>query len=119
MEPVISILISTFNHKKYIQTCIESVLNQTYKNIDETPGIIKSYQDEGIKYIRHKTRKTLTHALNTGFAMTTGEYLAWTSDDNCYAEEDIESMDVLLQQNKKIDFVYPNYCVINRTMQFC
>ena len=45
--------------------------------------------------------------------MATGEYLTWTSDDNYYAEDAIESMVALLQINKTIDFVYANYYVIN------
>jgi glycosyltransferase involved in cell wall biosynthesis len=82
-------------------------------SMDETPDIIKSYQDKRIKYIRHKKNKTLPHALNTGFAMTTGEYLTWTSDDNYYSEDAIESMVALLQINRTIDFVYANYFIIN------
>jgi glycosyltransferase involved in cell wall biosynthesis len=98
-------------------------LNQTYKKIelivvddastDETPQIIRSYQDERIKYVRHDKNKRLPHALNTGFAMAVGDYLTWTSDDNYYAEDAIESMIVALQTNKTIDFVYANYFIVN------
>lgn len=119
----VSIVLPTYNGAKYLQQSIDSCLNQTYKNIeliivddgsmDDTPDIIKSYQDERIKCIRHKINRGLPRALNTGFAMATGEYLTWTSDDNYYAEDAIESMVALLQINKKIDFVYANYYVIN------
>ena len=119
----VSIVLPTYNGAKYLRQSIDSCLNQTYKNIeliivddasmDETPDIIKSYQDERIKYIRHDKNKCLPHALNTGFTMVTGEYLTWTSDDNYYAEDAIESMVALLQINKTIDFVYANYYAIN------
>jgi glycosyltransferase involved in cell wall biosynthesis len=119
----VSIVLPTYNGAKYLRQSIDSCLNQTYKNIeliivddgsmDETPQIIRSYQDERIKYIRHDKNKRLPHALNAGFAMATGEYLTWTSDDNYYAEDAVESMVALLQINKMIDFVYANYYAIN------
>ena len=119
----VSIVLPTYNGAKYLRQSIESCLNQTYKDIeliivddasmDETSEIIKSYQDQRIKYIRHNKNKRLPHALNTGFSSANGEYLTWTSDDNYYAEDAIESMVALLQINKKIDFVYANYYAIN------
>lgn len=119
----VSIVLPTYNGVKYLRQSIDSCLNQTYRNIeliivddgsvDETTNIIKSYQELRIKYIRNNTNKGLPHALNIGFARATGEYLTWTSDDNYYVEDAIESMIVLLQQSKKIDFVYANYYVIN------
>ena len=118
--PKVSIVLPTYNGAKYIWQSIDSCLNQTYKNIeliivddgstDKTPEIIKSYQDERIKYIRHEKNKSLPNALNTGFANTRGEYLTWTSDDNYYAEEAIGKMLSLLN-DKKCEFVYCDYYV--------
>jgi glycosyltransferase involved in cell wall biosynthesis len=82
-------------------------------SMDETPKIIKSYQDERIKYIRNTKNKCLSHALNTGFKKATGEYLTWTSDDNYYAEDAVESMVALLQTNRKIYFIYASFYIIN------
>jgi glycosyltransferase involved in cell wall biosynthesis len=119
----VSIILPTYNGAKYLRQSIDSCLTQTYKyleliivddgSIDETSQIIRSYQDGRIKYVSHGENKRLPHALNTGFAMATGEYLTWTSDDNYYAEDAIESMLVLLQADKTIDFVYANYYTIN------
>jgi glycosyltransferase involved in cell wall biosynthesis len=119
----VSIVLPTYNGAKYLRQSIDSCLNQTYKNIeliivddgsvDETSAIIKSYQDERVRCVRHAKNKRLPHALNTGFSMATGEYLTWTSDDNYYAEDAIESMVALLHTNKTIDFVYANYYAIN------
>jgi glycosyltransferase involved in cell wall biosynthesis len=114
----VSIVLPTYNGAKYIRQSIDSCLDQTYKNIeliivddgstDETPEIIKSYNDERIKYTRHEKNKGLPHALNTGFANVTGEYLTWTSDDNYYHEEAIEKMLSFLK-TKNCEFVYCDY----------
>jgi len=119
----VSIVLPTYNGAKYLRQSIDSCLRQTYKNIeliivddgsmDETPQVIRSYEDERIKYIRHDKNMRLPYALNTGFAMATGEYLTWTSDDNYYAEDAIESMVSFLRINAEIDLVYADYCLIN------
>ncbi|MGB8218564.1 MAG: glycosyltransferase [Candidatus Methanoperedens sp.] len=117
-SPKVSIVLPTYNGARYIRQSIDSCLNQTYKNIeliivddystDETPGIIRSYKDERIKYIRHEKNEGLPHALNTGFAETTGEYLSWTSDDNYYSMDAIEKM-VFFLKNKNCNFVYCDF----------
>lgn len=113
--PKVSIVLPTYNGAKYIQQSIDSCLNQTYKNVeliivddcstDETSDIIKSYEDERIKYIRHEKNKDLPTALNTGFKKAKGEYLTWTSDDNYYSEDAIEKM-VSVLNKKNHSFVY-------------
>jgi len=117
-SPKVSIILPTCNGAKYIRQSIDSCLNQTYKNIeliivddgstDETPEIIKSYKDKRIKYLRHKKNQGLPHALNTGFANATGEYLTWTSDDNFYSKKAIEKM-LFFLKNKHYSFVYSDY----------
>jgi glycosyltransferase involved in cell wall biosynthesis len=117
-QPLVSIVLPTYNGSEYIRQSIDSCLNQTYRNIeliivddcstDETPDIIKSYKDERIKYIRHERNKRLPTALNTGFANSKGEFLTWTSDDNYYAPEAIEKMKKVLMNNK-CDFVYCDF----------
>jgi glycosyltransferase involved in cell wall biosynthesis len=98
-------------------------LNQTYRNIeliivddgskDATTCIIESYNDERIKYVRHKKNLGLPAALNTGFAHTTGEYLTWTSNDNRYLPTAIEEMANYLLANHEVDFVYADYWAHN------
>lgn len=117
-QPLVTIVLPTYNGSKYIKQSIDSCLNQTYRNIeliimddgstDETPEIIKFYKDERIKIITHKMNKGLSTALNRGFAQSKGEYLTWTSDDNYYVENAIERMLEFLKE-KKCDFVYTDF----------
>jgi glycosyltransferase involved in cell wall biosynthesis len=116
--PKVSIVLPTYNGAKYIRQSIDSCLNQIYRNIeliivddcstDGIPEIIKSYKDKRIKYIRHEKNKGLPSALNTGFALATGEYLTWTSDDNYYVEEAVEKM-LSFMKWKKSSFIYCDY----------
>ena len=122
LSPKVSIVLPTHNGAKYIQQSIDSCLNQTYKNIeliivddgstDETPEIIKSYEDKRIKCLMHEKNKGLPHAINTGFASATGEYLTWTSDDNCYTEKALEKM-LSFVRAKDCSFVYCDFYRFN------
>jgi glycosyltransferase involved in cell wall biosynthesis len=112
----VSIVLPTYNGaSKFIQQSIDSCINQTYTNWelividdcskDDTPSVVKSYNDPRIRYIRNATNQRLPKALNIGFAASSGDYLTWTSDDNFYLDTAIEKM-VGALQNKSCEFVY-------------
>lgn len=115
MNSKISIVMPTYNGSKYIRQSIDSCLNQTYQNIelvivddcskDETPDIIRSYNDPRISYIRNEVNQRLPRSLNIGFKHAQGDYLTWTSDDNYFAPTAIEEMHTCLK-NQQGDFVY-------------
>jgi glycosyltransferase involved in cell wall biosynthesis len=117
-DPLVSIILPTYNGSKYIRQSIGSCLAQSHKNfeliivddcsMDDTPRIIESYNDKRIRYIRHGMNKRLPESLNTGFADSKGEYLTWTSDDNFYFPAAIERM-LSFMKRERCDFVYSAY----------
>ncbi|MDD5552969.1 MAG: glycosyltransferase [Candidatus Omnitrophica bacterium] len=121
MDPLVSIVLPTYNGSRYIRQSIESCLGQTYENLeliivddcstDNTMDIIKSYGDGRVRIVRHEKNMRLPESLNTGFSLSKGRYLTWTSDDNCYAKDAIKSMLGYLQ-SKKADFVYCDYFIL-------
>jgi len=123
VQPLVSIILPTYNGSKFLQQSIDSCLKQTYSNIeliivddcstDSTPDIIKSNGDHRIKYIRHEKNKKLPLSLNTGFANASGAYLTWTSDDNYFVSSAIEIMLSFLIDNQDVDFVYTDYYTID------
>ncbi len=105
----ISIITVCYNSEKHIKTAIESVVNQTYKNIeyivvdgaskDRTVDIIKSYGDKITKMVSEPD-KGIYDAMNKGFQMATGDYLAVINSDDFYISNDaIEN--VVNELNKK------------------
>ncbi|MBI2281006.1 MAG: glycosyltransferase [Bacteroidetes bacterium] len=105
----ISIITVCYNSEKHIKTAIESVINQTYKNIeyivvdgaskDKTIDIVKSYGDRITKFVSEPD-KGIYDAMNKGFQMATGNYLAVINSDDFYMSNDaIES--VVNELNKK------------------
>lgn len=96
----ISIVVPMYGVEKYIRECLESVANQTYKNIeclivddcgpDKSYGVasdfIKKYKgDIDFKILRHEFNKGLSAARNTGFDGSSGDYVFFLdSDDRLY-----------------------------------
>ena len=119
----VSIVLPTYNGASYLRQSIESCLCQTHKNLeliiiddgstDATPAIVRSFQDDRIRYVCQPENQGHVKALNRGFAMANGDFLTWTSDDNYYCTEAIETMANALLKDTSIDFVYANYDVID------
>jgi len=86
-RPQISVIMSVFNGKGYLEETIKSILNQTFQNLefiiindgstDETPKILEKYkaQDARIKII-HQKNIGLTKSLNKGIKLSRGKYIA-------------------------------------------
>lgn len=125
MEEKISIVLPTYNGEKNISKSIESVLSQTYKNweliiindcsTDNTLDIISAYtcKDARITVISNEVNKKLPASLNVGFSLASGELLTWTSDDNAYHENALETMVNVLKASDNIDMVYADFNVVN------
>lgn len=93
MCPLISVIIPVYNVEKYIQKCIESVIKQTYENLEiilvddgslDKCGIICDYYkdiDSRIKVI-HKKNGGLSDARNVGIDIANGEYIMFLDSDD-------------------------------------
>lgn len=124
-SPLVSIVLPTYNGSRYLDQAIQSILNQTYSNWeliivddgsnDDTPNIISRYVaiDSRIRSIRHPINRKLPAALNTGFAQAKGEFLTWTSNDNCYRPNALAIMVSFLEAHPDVGIVYTDYSVID------
>lgn len=99
----ISIIIPVYNIEKYIRECLDSVVSQTYKNLeiiivddgstDNSGAICDEYvsQDKRIKVI-HQTNAGAANAKNTALDQVTGEYVAFVDSDDYVSEDWISTM---------------------------
>jgi glycosyltransferase involved in cell wall biosynthesis len=124
---LVSVVLPTYNHAKYLKHSIESVLNQSYPHLeliiindgsnDKTRELLKDYENTPFVTIIHQANAGLPNALNRGFAIAKGEFLTWTSADNFYEETSIQTMVEFLEINEEIGVVYGNYFAINQSGQ--
>jgi glycosyltransferase involved in cell wall biosynthesis len=129
-QPLISIVLPTYNGSRYLREAIDSCLAQTYQNwelivvddcsTDSTPEIITEYtgRDRRIRSIRHEVNKKLPQALNTGHAAARGKYLTWTSDDNRYLPKALEEMARFLDEHSSVALVYTDCVLIDAHGQY-
>ena len=106
---LISIIVPIYNVEKYLKKCIDSIINQTYKNLeiilvddgspDNCGKICDEYakKDNRIKVI-HKENGGVSSARNVGVENATGEYIGFVDSDD-YIEKDM--YEVLINNLKK------------------
>lgn len=90
----LSIIVPVYNAEKYMEKCLDRLLEQTYKNIEviivndcsqgNCEEIANKYQkiDSRIKYIKHEKNRGLFQARITGSSIATGEYIAFLDSDD-------------------------------------
>ena len=108
---LVSIVLPVYNGQKYISQSIESILSQSYDNIeliivndcstDNTLDILNIYaaRDARVRIINNDKNLKLPKSLNRGFEEAVGDYFSWTSDDNLYMENAIETMVEQIEEN--------------------
>ncbi len=109
MEELISIIVPVYNVEEYLEKCVESIINQTYKNIEiilvddgATDNSGKICDELGKKDDRiiviHKANGGLSDARNAGLKIAKGEYIGFVDSDDYIAEDMFET---LYNLNKK------------------
>ncbi len=111
MEDLISVIVPIYKVEKYLNKCIDSIINQTYKNLeiilvddgspDNCPQMCDEYvkKDSRIKVI-HKKNGGLSDARNRGLQIATGEYIYFIDSDDWIYSEALEKMLQALKENQ-------------------
>lgn len=97
MSSLLSVIITAYNRERTIQRCIDSVLNQSYKNIeiividdnsqDDTFKIIKSYVDKRIKIYKNEVNLGAAKNKYLGTKLIQGEYFVFLDSDDYYIDD--------------------------------
>lgn len=93
MKKLLSVVVPVYNVEKYLDRCIKSIINQTYKNLEiilvddgskDNSGIIcdkYASKDKRIKVV-HKENEGLSEARNTGIRLSKGQYITFVDSDD-------------------------------------
>ncbi len=110
MDKLISVVIPIFNEEEYLERCINSILVQTYKNLeiilvndgstDKSGQICDNYaqKDPRIKVI-HKKNGGLSSARNKGIDISNGEFLSFLDSDDWVTNKYIETLYSLIKEH--------------------
>lgn len=103
MNPLISFVVPVFNVEEYLEQCVSSILNQTYRNIevilvddgstDNSGNICDSFSKTDKRvHVIHKSNGGLSSARNAGLRVVSGKYLIFTDSDDFVSPKMAETM---------------------------
>lgn len=120
--PLVSVIVPLYNHEKYIEQVIQSVVSQTYQSweliiIDDGSSDLsvkkaRTYTDRRI-HLYGQENQGAHHAINRGLSMAEGEYLAILNSDDKYEPERLSKMVAYMQEHQKTEFACTYLAVIN------
>ena len=120
-EPLVSVIVPTYNRAAIVTRALRSILDQTYQNTeilvvddassDNTQEVIAGLRDPRIRYLRHDRNRGGSVARNTGIKAARGEYLAFLDSDDEWLADKLR-VQVAAMREKGIPF---SYCQSIRT----
>lgn len=99
----LSVIVPIYNAENYLEECIDSIINQTYKDFelilvndgstDSSPQICKKYAEKyDFVHLVSKSNGGLVSARKAGLNVANGEYIGWVDADDCIVPEMFEKM---------------------------
>lgn len=116
-KPKVSVIIPTYNRAHIISRAIQSVLDQTYQDLeiiivddgstDNTESVIKSFNDKRIIYNKSNNKnKGVASARNIGVKLSRAEYIAFQDSDDVWYPYKLEKIMKVIEDHRNIDFIY-------------
>jgi glycosyltransferase involved in cell wall biosynthesis len=114
-QPLISVVVTCYNYGRYLKGCLDSILAQTYKNIeilviddgstDNTAEVIKPFTElPNLRYI-HQSNAGQARAKNVGIKNSIGDFVAFLDADDCWCPEKLEKQ-MTCFDNPNVGVVY-------------
>ncbi|MGF1494471.1 MAG: glycosyltransferase family 2 protein [Microcoleaceae cyanobacterium] len=114
LQPLVSVIITSYNYEKFIGAAIESVIQQTYPMVeivvvddgstDQSRQIIQSYQDKVIAIFQ--PNKGEAAATNTGFTNSSGSVVCFLDADDLFLPEKIAQVTEQFQSHPELDWCF-------------
>ena len=112
-QPLVSIVLSAYNAQNYVEEAVQSILNQTYLNIellcfddgstDDTLRILKKIEDPRFKYYSDGQQKGLAARLNEGIEKAKGEFVARMDADDISLPHRLQMQVSYMLENEHVD----------------
>lgn len=112
---LVSVIIPVYNYDRYLGEAIESVLRQTYKNVevivvddgstDRSGDVAKSFAERGVRYC-HQVHDGIGPARNKGVELVQGEYMAFLDADDRWPESKLELQLRAFADDETVEMVF-------------
>ena len=118
MSDKVSVVVPVHNAEKFIGKTVESVLNQTYSDLelilvengstDNTPQILEGFTDERIKVISLSDISNAAQARNAGVEAASGRYIAYVDADDLWMADKLEKQ-LKFMKEQNAEFCFTGY----------
>jgi glycosyltransferase involved in cell wall biosynthesis len=125
LPPLVSVCIPTYNHAKYLKEALESVINQTYSNleiivvdnfsIDNTSEILALFTDKRIKVFQSQNNGSIAKSRNFAVSKSNGEWIAFLDSDDWWHINKIQTCSKYFTDS--FDLIYHNMNIFFQTLQ--
>ena len=115
-QPLVSVIVPCYNHEKYVEQTIDSIVNQTYKNIelividdgskDSSPEILEKLSKKYNFYFERQENMGLPATLNKMIKMAQGKYISLIASD------DVKTLDKIEILVKEFESLSDQYAVV-------
>jgi len=128
MKPLVSIVVPSYNHAKYIKETILSLVHQTYQNIeliiiddgskDNSVEILKGLQKEFDFQLILRENRGLIATLNEGLALANGKYFCVVASDDIFMLNKIEIQVAFMEQNPEYALCFGKMKIIDENSKY-
>lgn len=119
-NPLVSVVIPTYNHAHFLGRALQSVLNQTYTNweaividnhsTDNTDEVMLKFADPRIKFIKIHNNGVIAASRNVGIRTAKGEWIAFLDSDDWWAADKL--LTCFQRISSTVDFVYHDLKIV-------
>ncbi len=120
--PLVSVVLTSYNHAVYLPQAVESVLGQTLQEIevvalddastDGSQDILLGYRDR-IRVVLHESNRGTYATLNEGIALTSAPYIAILNSDDVWLPQKLEKQVEVIESDPRIGLVHTGFRVID------
>lgn len=128
-EPLVSVILSVYNGADFVGKTIESILGQTYYNMeiiivddastDHSLEILRSCQDSRIKVIACEKNRNVAYSGNVGFKEAKGKYVALIGHDDLWKRDKLEKQVAFLEEHPSYSVCFTCMDVIDENLKIC
>ena len=121
-KPLVSVVLASYNHAKFIRESVESVLNQSFVDLelivlddgstDGTPDQIEKIKNNRFKLIRLVPNRRF-HPRNLGIKMSSGKYIAFQNSDDVWLSNKLKHQVEWMEKNRQTSVCFTRFDLID------